>query len=71
VLKIFGPVDKVRVSFGKAGLIALPRNYLYLGNATQSANQEFVKPKLLPSCLCAAADKAPEEPFHFASPIGE
>ena len=41
-------VDKVRVSLGKGGLIAQPRNHLPV-IATQSMGQEFVKPKILSS----------------------
>ena len=64
-MKTFGPVGKVRVSFGKEGFIAQPRDHLY---AAQSMDQEFVKPKPLRWCfyLNATEDKAPEEPIHFA-----
>jgi len=43
-------VDKVRVSLGKAGLIAQPRNQRPV-IATQSMGQKFVKPKILSSYL--------------------
>ena len=58
-LKTFGPVDEVRVSLGKAGLIAQPGNNLM---ATQSRDQEFVKPRALRLCfyLGVVVDKAPE-----------
>ena len=43
LLKSFGSVDKVPLIIGEAGFIAQPCNYLI---ATQSIDQEFVKPEL-------------------------